>query len=364
MSTVHIPSVDEARLRMYDGLRADGDASENAGFVVLARTDDTDLLLWTAVYAISGRGAGQWVVPDGRLQGTLLLTVPARSSEPLHDNDFARAGMHFSEILAPADHEIVLGPDEAEWRVGARRYIWSPPRWLVRGEHAGVDLDLELVATGAAQWRWGPFESIGEADSGGYEVGVAANGTVTAGGRTHRIVDAPGLHERPAVGETRDVVRELHGGAEFTSIQFFTDTLKVTLARHSGRDIRMGTVELGDGVLTFAPMLAQGSASFDILERWADPRSGLHVPSAWHVCLVSAEAVLDVRILARARGYFHSLTSNGVMIVMWLLARADGTFRLADGTIHPIDGAPVAARWGRNLLVADEHITTSQEEDR
>ncbi|MGD9999447.1 MAG: hypothetical protein AB7U39_21210 [Ilumatobacteraceae bacterium] len=354
MSETYVPTVDEAELRMYGALPADRDTSENAGFVVLARTPEADLLLWTSVYAISGRGAGQWVVPDGRIHGTLLLVVPAGDDAPMGDNHFARTGMHISQFLEPADHEIRIEADRSEWKVGGRTYTWEPPVWRIRGEHAGVDLDLTFRATGAAQWRWGPLDKIVENDSAGYEVGVAATGTITAGGRTYTITDAPGFHERPSVGESRDVVRELLGGAEFTSAQFFTDTLKVSLASHSGRGIKMGSVELGDDVHTFAPFMGSGDASFDILERWHDPRSGLSVPRTWHVACVSAAGALDVTITARARGYFHYLTAGGVMILMWILARADGTFRLADGTTHPIDNAPVGLRWGRNLLVADE----------
>jgi hypothetical protein len=357
MTDVHVPTAAEAKLRMYDGLPLDKDTSENAGFVALARTAGSDLLLWTSVYAISGRGAGQWVVNDGRMQGTMLLVVPADDDRPLHDNDFVRSGMHYSQILTPADHEVVVGEHRSEWRIGNRTYVWQPPTWKVTGEHAGVDLDLVFAPTGAAQWRWGTFDQLTENDSAGYEVGVVVNGTITAGATTYTIKNAPGFHERPSVGETRDVVRELMGGAEFTSAQFFTDDLKVALANHSGRGIKMGTVELGGRTYTFAPYAGTGSASFDILERWHDPRSGLSVPSSWHVALVSDEGVLDVRLTARARGYFHYLTSGGVMILMWLLARADGAFMLSDGTTHLIDNAPVGVRWGRNLLLADEQLS-------
>lgn len=356
MSGVQVPSVDDAKLRMYDGLPADKDTSENAGFVVLARTPNADLLLWTSVYAISGRGAGQWIVKDGRMLGTLLLVVPAGDAGGLRDNNFARSGMHYSQFLKPADHGISIGADRSEWTIGNRRYIWEPPEWKIYGEHAGVDLDLSFRSSGAAQWRWGTLDKLAETDSAGYEVGVVVNGTVTAGGVTYEVTDAPGFCERPSVGETRDVVHELLGGAEFTAAQFFTGSLKVALSSHSGRGIRMGTVELGDTVYTFAPSLGKGSATFEILERWHDPRSGLAVPSSWHVALQSDEGTLDVTLNARARGYFHYLTGAGVMILMWILASADGSFVLADGTTSPIDNAPVGARWGRNLLVADEHL--------
>ena len=119
----------------------------NAGFVVLARTSGADLLLWTSVYAISGRGAGQWVVDDGRMQGTMLLVVPSNDDRPLHDNDFVRSGMHYSEILSPAAHEVVVGERRSEWKIGNRTYVWQPPTWKVTGEHAGVDLDLVFAPT-------------------------------------------------------------------------------------------------------------------------------------------------------------------------------------------------------------------------
>ncbi|HEY3485448.1 MAG TPA: hypothetical protein VGK49_08680, partial [Ilumatobacteraceae bacterium] len=148
MTDTEVPQPDEARLRMYDGLPLDKDASENAGYVVLARTEHADLLLWMAVYAITGRGAGQWIVDDGRMHGTLLLVVPAGDERPLHDNDFARTGMHYSQFLTPDDHHIEIRDERAEWRVGDRRYLWSPPVWKVIGEHAGVDVDLTFERNG------------------------------------------------------------------------------------------------------------------------------------------------------------------------------------------------------------------------
>lgn len=356
MTELHVSDPGDARLRMYDGLPQDRDASENAGYVMLARTPDADLLLWTSVYAITGRGAGQWIVPDGRMQGTLLLAVPHDGPASIHDNDFARAGMHFSEILEPIEHEIVLDGDRAEWIVGNRQYIWAPPVWMVRGEHAGVDLDLVFSASGAAQWRWGGWDELTENDSAGFEVGTKVNGRITVAGITYEVVDAPGFHERPAVGESRDVVRELTGGVEFTSAIFFTDAFKVSLSSHSGRNIQMGTIEMADHTLAFMPFADRGSASIDILERWHDPRSGLSVPAEWSASLASEEGRLDVHLQARARGYFHYLTKGGVMILMWILARADGVLTLPDGTVHAIDDAPVAARWGRNLLVAHEQL--------
>ena len=359
MTGIEVPNPEEARLRMYDGLPLDKDASEIAGYVVLARTEHADLLLWMAVYAITGRGAGQWIVDDGRMHGTLLLVVPKGDTRPLHDNDFARTGMHFSQFLSPSDHHIEVGDASAEWRVGNRRYLWEPPVWRVTGEHAGVDVDLTFERAGAPQWRWGTPDGLASTDSAGYEVGVTVNGTIAAGGTTYEIVDAPGFHERPSVGETRDVVRELLGGAEFTAAQFFTDDLKVALSSHSGRSIKMGSVELGDRVFEFAPFAGKGQASFEILERWHDPRCGLFVPTRWHVTLASPDGLLDVEITARARGYFHYLTAGGTMILMWLLARADGVFATNDGSTYAIDGAPVGLRWGRNLLVAEERIDAS-----
>jgi hypothetical protein len=359
MSTAHVPTLDEARVRIFDELPSDSDGSENAGFVVVGTADGHDVLLWCAAYALTGRGAGQWIVPDGRMNGTLFIAVPPeRQGAGLWDNNFVRSGTHFSQLLPAQAHEIVEHEGTVTWRLAGREYTWDPPRWVLRGSHAGVDLDLTFVATAPAHWAWGPWDGLRTDHSAGYEVRTRADGTISVGGRTFRLENAAGFHERPAVGEQRDVVNELKGGIEFTALQMYTDSLRVNINKHSGKNVDMGQIIVGDRELVFSSLQGAGTASLDILERWTDPRSGLSVPSRWHAALVSGEAVLDIDIQAEGRGYFHYLTSTGVMIIVWLLARANGEMVMASGERHAIDDALVAARWGRNLLVAAERLTS------
>lgn len=331
------------------------DRSEDAGFIVTASADGYDLYLYTCPYVVSGAGQGIWIVPDGRINGTIFYAIPhERRGRGLWDNDFHRAGWHLPEYLQPSDHEVVEESDRVAWRMGGREYTWRPGSWEVTGTHAGVETDLRVRPVAEPMWRWGPWESLRENDSAGYKVSCQAEGTIEAGGKTYRLRDGYATHERAAVGQSRDFVAEVADGAEMFMFEIRGEDFDMTAFRHTGRAMEAGTLRTSDGFHQFGMGVEQSRMSITTLERWDDPRTGLRVPARWHIGMASAEGIVDLEVTSSGRSYFHYNTGGGVMLMMQILGVANGFFHRAGGATTAVEDALVGLRWGRALLFAEE----------
>lgn len=186
---------------------------EDNGFMILANSKGNDILLWTAPHIIRGAGAGQWIVPDGRVHCTQLIVIPQeRRGQGMYDNDFVRSGWHPPQYLQPEDLKIVQEDNQVTWKLEGRSYICRPPVWEVKGSHAGVEIDLTCQQLSPAIWQWRPFEKGMEQDHAGYETFISAQGTLKVAGQTFPIENGLGVHERAILGQSWDIIPELMGG--------------------------------------------------------------------------------------------------------------------------------------------------------
>ena len=333
----------------------DRDYYEDHGFMILARTSDHDLLLWTSSNIIRGVGAGQWVVPDGRVPCTELIAIPRDGpGKGLFNNNFIRDGWHLPLYQGPEALQVTQESDRVIWTFGDRRTICRPPTWEVQGRHAGVELDLVCEKMAPAIWQWGPFEQARQNDHAGYELFVTARGTITAGGRTHVIENGLGVHEHAVLGQSWDIIPELVNGAEFYWLLCLNNDIQTFLMRHTGRGIDYGQARVEGEDIRYMPSRGLGTINFHTLDRWYDPRSGLNVPSKWHLEMTSDQGTLDLHIDGRGRGYYHYTVKKGVLIMMWILAVAKGDFRFPDGRRLPIKETLVCIEWGQAILAAHE----------
>ncbi|MGE0141413.1 MAG: hypothetical protein AB7R77_26750, partial [Ilumatobacteraceae bacterium] len=71
-----IPQLSHARQQVDTVLRADEDASENAGFVVFGSSGDHDVLFWSCAYMMGSAPHTQWLVPGARIHGTIFMAIP------------------------------------------------------------------------------------------------------------------------------------------------------------------------------------------------------------------------------------------------------------------------------------------------
>lgn len=351
-----VPQLAHGRRTVTAVIPPEMDSSENAGFAVFGRSGDFDILFWTCAYMMSDTPHSSWIVPDARIHGTIFMAIPRSDTPQLGDNAFVRTGLHLPQYLKQCRFDIVEEADTITWFVDERQYVWDPPNWRLKGEHAGVDVDLVAIAAGPATWAAGPFEDIMKNQGGGYDVPIEVTGTITAGGITYPLEDAHGSHERVGMGQGRDIISECFG-AEVVVSDLFVDDVHILFGQHTGREMSFGKIDIGDQSIPVMPLMGQGTMSLTTLEKWHDPRSGLLLPSHWSLEMTAEDGTaceLDVR--AEGRAYWHYTTKSGVMVMVWQLSRANGTLTLADGTKREIVDALVAGRWGRSLLVADETI--------
>jgi hypothetical protein len=336
-------------------LPAGKDGSEVAAFVVTDTVDGEDVLFWSSGYMMNGAGANQWVVPDARIMGTIFFTVPAGSTG-MQDNNFARAGIQIPEYFRPGDVALEASPERSSWSFGGRTYVWTRGEWRVTGSHAGVETDLVCRPAAEPLWTFGPFESVSETTYAGYDVAIRASGQITANGRTYEVTSGVGSHERATNGQGRDIMAELSGGQVFVG-DCFADDVHVFFARHPGRPTSFGRLDVGDTSYSFPADDGSGLVRVHDVESWHDPRSGLLIPSRWQVTMASPQVTVDLEIGYRGRAYWAYTTRSGIMIMMWLLGRANGQVMQADGHTRSIDDALVASRWGLTMLVAEEQLS-------
>ena len=338
-----------------DKLPADKDGSEVAAFVIADSVGGEDILFWSSGYLIKGDGANQWVVPDARIMGTIFFAVP--SDKPgMQDNNFARGGIQIPEYIKPANAETLASADGARWSFGGRTFEWGTGEWRVGGSHAGVETDLVCRPAAEPLWTFGPFETVSETTYAGYDVAINASGTIKANGKTYEVRSGVGSHERATNGQGRDIMAELSGGQVWVG-DCFADDVHIFFARHPGRPVSFGRVDVGDKSYSFPTEDGAGVVHVRGIESWHDPRSGLLIPNRWHVAMTSRPATVDLEIDYRGRAYWAYTTRSGIMILMWLLGRAHGQVMLEDGSVRNIEDRLVASRWGLTMLVAEEQLS-------
>lgn len=349
-----VPQLSDGDLLSADMPRG-RDRSEDAGFIISASAEGHDLYLYTCPYVVSGEGSGIWIVPDGRINGTIFFAIPhEQRGQGRLDNPFWRSGWHLPQYLQPEDHEFVAEPERRIWRLGGRTYIWNPDGWEIQGTHAGVTTDLRVRAVAPPMWRWGPWDQLKQNDSAGYKVSGSVDGTIEAGGKTFRVRDGYATHERAVVGQSRDHVEEVANGAEVFAFEIRDEGLDVLVHRHTGRKMEAATVGLDGETLQFGMGVENSRVVIETLEHFPDPSSGLHLPSRWHVAMSSVEGIGDLEITSSGRSYFHYNSGGGVMLMVQILGVANGHFHRAGGATTAIRDALVTLRWGRGLLFADE----------
>lgn len=359
MTGQEAPKLSDAEL-YTDRLPRGRDCSEDAGFIITADTGDHDIYFYACAYVLRSEGSGIWVKRNGRINGTIFYAIPHTDrTKGLHDNPFARTGWHVNQYIEPEGHQIVHAPDAVEWRMGGRNYAWRKDAWTVTGSHGGVETELEFRAAGPVEWRWGPFEKIEQNDSAGYKVAALVNGTIRTEGKTFHLRDGYATCERAAVGQSRDIVGELVGGHEVYAFEIRGPQLDIQLHRHTGRKMELAQVRIGEQALGFGPQAPDSSVQITTLDQVHDPRSGLLVPSKWQIELASAAGSGSLTVTASGRSYFHYNTGGGVMLMMQMVGRANGTITRRDGKPVQVSDAMVGLRWGRGLLYANEHLSGS-----
>jgi len=322
------------------------DMWENHGFVVRGRTaDGEDLTLFVCLYVVKRGGDGEdsYYAIHGNVSQTMLIHGKYSTAEKqqMHNNDFVASGWAPVEHLPFGSIETDESDERVLWKVGNRVYEDAPPRWAIRGEHAGVDLDIEMEAHVPAFWLY-PFDRVKEDGIGWYEAYLKARGTIRHDGRELKF-EGYACHERIRI--TREHVPERLKGQGLQWHHLFHDRVQCWM---------MASPSIGDA---FAYLTVDGETfevkdparvQFEELEHWIDPKSWFQHPYRWHVTVESEGGVLDLVAGAYERGYYvwppFKATTN---ILTWMTADAMGTFTKPDGTVIKFFEAPYMAHSNR-----------------
>jgi hypothetical protein len=333
------------------------DCSEDAGFIITADTGEHNIYLYACAYVIRSGGKGIWLHPNGRINGTIFFAIPKRKcGAGLADNNFVRAGWHFDQYLNPDQHKIEQSKDAVRWIMAGRTYEWREDVWVLKGTHGGVETDLRFRPVAPAEWRWGPFEKLIEADSGGYKAAALVDGTIRVDGQTYHLKDGYASCERAVVGQSRDIVKEVMNGNEVLAFEIRGPNCEVQIHRHTGRNMLAASLGVMGETFYFGDMAPGTKVSIKTTAHWNDPRCGLVVPSRWEVEMQCERMTVSMNVKSSGRSYFHYNTNGGVMLMMQILGLADITLSPKGGETRVMRDAVVGLRWGRGLLFANETL--------
>lgn len=351
------PAPEHGRLHFDEGPQ-DVDIAEVASWSLVKRGSSEDVFLWATNYFIAGNGANEVLVKDARMVGTVFFAVPNSPGGGMEDNNFVRRGLQPMEYLSPRDVVLQESAEEVSWTIGGRTVRWRQGDWRLEGKHAGVELDVTCRPVGPGVWTPGPFENVARGQSAGFNWQLTAEGTARVEGKTFDLSGAVGVHQRDCMVHQpgRDVMWELGGTREALIGDVYADGVHATFVQHANLPMKMGLLKVDGTNMIFAG--GEGiSTEITVLERWHDPRNAHSVPSKLLVTMVSPEGTLELECFGRGRAYWHNVTRSGVMMLMWILGRANGTLRRSDGSTREIVDASYALRFGKTILATEETLS-------
>ena len=338
------------------------DYYDDIGFAVVAESGDFDILMGEFFYVFQGgpsRPKSQWL-GDGVANNSLHIIIPKeRRGKGLSNNNFHRVGMNLPQYYQHEDLKVDRDADSVTWSLGDIRYICRPPEWELRGRHGEAEYDLTFhQLPHPVVWSYGTFR---EAENNGLGAGycyLSVEGSLKVAGKTYTIHNGRGVHERLAFSESpvldMAVVPPKHDtgdGGGFAIHGLHGDVLVWMLGRP---DDPMAFITVDGKQISYLPGQGQGTVSYATTERWFDPRTGMYVPSQWHVSCASPDGVLDLDITGHGRGFYPWEMKRGYQVMLWILGVANGAFYTPDGRTIPITNQLVQHEVVKNIMVHTE----------
>lgn len=305
---------------------------ENNGWMIWGRDGDQEILGWFSPYRLIGRQTDSlYSVDDVSLSQTLLLngTFTGDRRGRMENDPYFCVGYDLGDHMPGPAIETGIADGISTWRVGEREFQAAPPRWWIKGSHAGVSVDLELDAIAPAFWFTDPLKSVEETEERWYLVCARARGAITFNERSYQI-DGYGCHER-----------HVHCGARYNPLKTLSSrglswhscasgNNQVLLFSRPSLGLFWGKVVVDGEVHDFdAPDHRCELAETDF---WVDPESRVHIPCAWESRFEGPSGSLSVAARAFTRAYYlWPHYKHGCTILYWWIGEADIRCRLADG---------------------------------
>lgn len=300
---------------------------DHIGIGIFGRSGDKDLFFACTIYHVGGR---KWGIKDGAVMQTDLV-VSETADREMKDNDFVANRM--DAINPQKNFSVTTQADRVVWSAGNRQIIARPPIWDVKGEHLGVDVDLQITAIGSAVPYHGTWDQIGEHGVAGNEQLGKATGSITYGGETYVLDEAWAVRERTCMGKDYDVPSMLGQKEGYLWGWAFSEDVKMFVFAQGGSAHYAGRVFLKDKLIDYT----EENTKIDNLATWTDPKTRGTYVTKRKIILQSDEGTLDVTINTWSRYLFGFHLVDGYTTHFGALGRCSGTFTHPDGQVIDID---------------------------
>ncbi|HET8588711.1 MAG TPA: hypothetical protein VFM01_03700 [Nakamurella sp.] len=318
---------------------------ENNGWSVRGTWGGQEALLWVSGYLLKGFPGGPFALDSAAVNQSMLVT--ADPDGRLGDNDFLSRGWSAGDLLPSSAWRVEPRDGAVVWSGPGRTIVSAPPAWHISGDHAGIEVDLDIAAAhDAVVWLTDPRQDLEHRQDRWFLVGGTAGGQLAARGAAGRL-DGHAVHER-----------HIHLGTAYDP---------VTLLRTGGVTWHTGhSAELSYAVLArpahhrYWGMLTLDGHSFDlsgadqvrteVTATWPDPRTGTTVPSRWSLRLSGPFGTLQVDTTARARAFYcWDYLTGGSTLLYWWLCSSRGTLHRPAGGTRTLTGLRSEAHLNRTV---------------
>ena len=328
---------------------------ENNGWMVWDRIDGEDILLWVSPYRLIGHGPNSvYALSDVALSQTLLIRgrYDGASRSQMHDNAFLCVGYDLGDHLDGDELRISLGDDAATWRVGSRTFTSAPPEWTIRGDHAGLNVDLRISAMGPPFWFTNPADETEISQERWFLACARVQGQLTHLGDTLSI-NGYGSHERHIhCGPRYDPVKTLSARG-ITWHSGSANDLQIIMLSRPSRGIAWCRIVTERELVDFSAP----AHSCEIIETdfWIDPQSRMQIPCAWRSTFIGPSGTLELHARAFARAYYlWPHFKHGCTILYWWMADASIEWKRANGERLCVHGLQYVVH--DNRLLYRQHV--------
>lgn len=294
--------------------QADHVVFDNLGWGVICEVEGVPFRLWTAAYALENGSRGPWPFDSAAAcQTTLIIGNDAEASED--DNPFIHAGWDPVDLLPSSGLDISVQRERAVWTVGGREFVNAPHRWFVRGEHAGVSVDLEFRQTAPPYWYRRPSTLDPPAELWLNQF-ATASGTVSVRGRRSYEIDGYGWQEHHThIRKNLDPLTMNRGDGLLFIASFGVD---ISVYSHLRPDLSEGHVVIrhGNDVIEFDG--SQVEIGYE--DWWQDPRSWFRVPRTFVLRASGDAGEFSLVTNCRERAYYAWPYRDGLAHQYWFVA--------------------------------------------
>lgn len=308
-----------------------GDLFNDSGYVIRAVAETgEDLHFWSFIYEQKG---GEIII-DGDVSQSLIVYGKYTEAEKQYmhpDAAFVNKGQNIDDYYPP--DTIVIdeeSKDEASWELGGRVHFMQPPKFAIRGTHAGVEADVSIDQTSKAFFHKGRFEDIAQnGGSAGYVVHCRASGTIKVHGKTLKFTNGHAIKERIIQSGFIPDRLAYMSGRGLNWMHGFGDTITWYIIGGEGK--RHGGFINVDG-----DQMALESASagrVEELAHWVDPKTKCLQAYRWKVTMSVSKGVLEAEVYAYGRAIYTWVRRGGVLLVNQFVANAKVKFTHQDGRV-------------------------------